>query len=154
MVRLVRWVCTWLVVLSVAGCVNVTGEWSQDEVARISDPSGAVDAVLFERNGGATTSFGYGVYVVPRGRPVNPAADSTVASLYAAVRSDSAYGVNIRWTGSDELAVEYLSARTAALRDSLVTIGQHAVRITLRPGVADPRAPGGGMLYNLRDRSR
>jgi hypothetical protein len=34
-----------------------------DEVARATNPSGKVDAVLVERNGGATTSFGYNIYV-------------------------------------------------------------------------------------------
>ena len=76
------------------------------------------------------------------------------ASLYAAVRSDSAYGVNLRWTGADELVVEYQTARQVALRDSAVTLGPRTVHVVLRPGVADPQAPGGGMLYNLQGRPR
>jgi hypothetical protein len=43
---------------------------SRDEVARASSSAGDLDAVLVETNGGATTSFGYFVYVVPHdGKP-------------------------------------------------------------------------------------
>ena len=38
---------------------------SGDEVARVPAPSAQVDAVLLEWNGGATTSFGYEVFIVP-----------------------------------------------------------------------------------------
>jgi hypothetical protein len=143
-----------MVILSVAACVDRPVEWSADEVARIPDQTGVIDAVLFERNGGATTSLGYVVYVVPRGQAVNPAADSVVASLYHATRSDSSYGVNLRWTGANELAVEYLTAWQAVVRDSSATAGQRDVRIVLRDGVADAQAPGGGMLYNLRKQAK
>jgi hypothetical protein len=37
----------------------LAGEPSKDEVARNTSPTGKVDAVLLETNGGATTSFGY-----------------------------------------------------------------------------------------------
>jgi hypothetical protein len=65
--RLVRLACA-LVRLPLSGCFDITGKITQDEVARVPGPSGGVDAVLFERNGGATPSFGYVVYVVPRGK--------------------------------------------------------------------------------------
>ena len=143
-----------LVILSAACVDRRVVERSADEVARIPDQTGAIDAVLFERNGGATTPFGYAVYVVPRGQPVDPAADSVVASLYHATRSDSSYGVNLRWAGANELAVEYLTAWQAVVRDSSATAGQRDVRIVLRDGVADAQAPGGGMLYNLRKRAQ
>src|SRR5215475_9506392 len=55
-------------------------ELSFDEVSRITSPSGKVDAVLVERNGGATTSFSYDVFVVPKGKSV--ARGSEIAYLY------------------------------------------------------------------------
>ena len=124
--------------------------WSHDEVARVTAPSGDIDAILIETNGGATTSFGYLVYVVPRGAS---ATDSKrVASLYGATRSDQAYGVNLKWRSSEELAVEYLSAHSEdLLRDSL-SITNHTIRVQLVSGVSDPAAPPGGMLYNLQGR--
>ena len=47
------------------------GEWSFDEVARVLHPQANVDAVLVETNGGATTSFGYEVFVLSRGQNPN-----------------------------------------------------------------------------------
>lgn len=71
---------------------GLVGEPSKDEVARVVSPSGKVDAVLVEINGGATTSFGYEVYVVERG--AQPSGSPTV-SLYGAVRNQHAYGANL-----------------------------------------------------------
>jgi hypothetical protein len=123
-------------------------DWSFDEVARITSPSGKVDAVLVERNGGATTSFGYNVYVVPKGKPVSKR-NAEVAKLYGAVRNKSAYGVNLRWEGASNLAAEYLSAENAeVLKESVEAAGEQVI-ITLRPNINDPSAPAGGMLYNL-----
>lgn len=127
------------------------GDWSRDEVARVTSPSGRIDAILYETNGGATTSFGYEVWVVNLGasvprsqarRPWRP------AYLYGAVRSSRAYGVNLRWEGPGVLVVEYLEARNVVQDVSEVRVGDQTVRVVLRPGVEDPSAPVGGMLCN------
>jgi hypothetical protein len=136
----------------IASCLDLGG-CSDDEVARVTDPGGSVDAVLFERNCGATTSFSYRVYVVSRGSRLDPATESAAAYLYGAGRSDSASGANLRWT-ADELRIEYLQAREATVRDSTVHVGTRDIRVVLEPGIADIHAPGGGMLYNLRGRQR
>ena len=83
---------------------GLTGEWSKDEVARVVSPSGKVDAVLLETNGGATTSFGYEVYVVERG--AEPIGEPAVF-LYGAIRNQSAYGVNLKWE-SQKLSITSL----------------------------------------------
>jgi hypothetical protein len=134
-----------------SGCSDlIAGPVARDEVSRVADPAGNVDAVLVETNGGATTSFGYLVYVVPRGGAIEEGAEA--ASLYAAVRSSNAYGVNLRWLSASELAVEFLSARQAHVpRPSVVVAGREVV-VLLVDGVADPTAPPGGMLYNLQGR--
>jgi len=124
------------------------GGWSWDEVARTRSPSGARDAVLVERNGGATTSFGYEVFVVPRDAPVRNGAPGAVASLYAATRNAQAYGVNLRWLGGDTLVVEYLRAQEAVVHPAAVSRRPDPVRVVLRPGVEDAQAPSGGMRYN------
>jgi hypothetical protein len=123
---------------------------TEDEVARVASPSGQAEAVLFEGNGGATTSFWYDVYVVEPGR--GPSRSQHVAYLYGAVRSERAYGVNLRWTGPRALAVEFLEARQHSLNSSTVSVGDQVVQVTLVPGVVDPSAPGGGMLRNLSRR--
>jgi hypothetical protein len=123
---------------------------SHDEVARVTSPNGALDAILIETNGGATTSFGYLVYVAPKG--ASAADTSKVASLYGATRSDQAYGVNLIWRSPEDLALEYLSAYSADLLQESISIENHSVRIALVSGISDPAAPPGGMLYNLQGR--
>ena len=118
---------------------------SRDEVARVGSPDGRVDAVLVETNGGATTSFGYEIHIVEKGKSYGEA----VATLYGALRNDNAYGANLRWRTDSELMVEYQQARAEALEKSTVRVAGRIIRISLRPGVSDSNAPAGGMLYNL-----
>ena len=124
-----------------AGC----GLVSRDEVARVASPDGRIEAVLIETNGGATTSFGYEVHVVPKGRP----ASAQVAWLYGAVRNENAYGANLKWADDHELVIEYLDAREQRLERASVSVGGRTIKVSLRSGINDPTAPAGGMLYNL-----
>ena len=124
-----------------AGC----GLVSRDEVARVASPNGRVEAVLIETNGGATTSFGYEVHVVPKGRPVS----DQVAWLYGAGRNENAYGANLKWADDHELVIEYLDAREQRLERASVSVEGRAIKVSLRSGINDPTAPAGGMLYNL-----
>jgi hypothetical protein len=139
---------------SIAGCLlavvfgGCSLFHSEDEVARLAAPSGDVEAVIVETNGGATTSFGYGVYVVERRD--RPSSSSQVASFYGAHRSDTAYGVNLRWESNDTLAVEYLGAKSANLLRPVVRAARRPIAVSLRSGVQDNDAPSGGMLFNLR----
>jgi hypothetical protein len=121
---------------------------SRDEVTREMSPSGNVEAVLIETNGGATTSFGYQVYVVSKGG--RPGTGIQVATLYGAVRNYSAYGVNLKWDGAEKLFLEYLKADSARLLQEQATIKGEQIHVALREGVNDPDAPAGGMLYNLQ----
>jgi hypothetical protein len=120
------------------------GCWSRDEVTRVSSLDGKVDAVLFETNGGATTSFGYEVFLVKKGSRFG----TKVASLYGAARNENAYGVNLRWQGNGDLSVEYFRTHNAELLKDTVQMVGRSIRISLRGGVEDPMAPPGGMLMN------
>ena len=137
-----------LITVTTVACF--TFDLSRDEVSRVTAPGGALDAVVVETNTGATTSFGYEVHVVPTGASTRE--EAHVARLYAAVRSDSAYGVNVRWLKADELRIQYLSADNASLKDSVVAVGSHRVRVSLDSGITDSLAQKGGMLWNLRGR--
>lgn len=120
---------------------------SKDEVARVVSPSGKVDAVLIEINGGATTSFGHEVYVVEHGAKPS---GTPVVRLYGALRNENAYGANLVWPSPDSLTVEYLSAKSTAQNVQKRYIGTQTIHFALREGVTDSTAPGGGMLYNLQ----
>lgn len=135
-----------IIVLSLS--LSGWGEWSFDEVARVSNVEANVDAVLVETNGGATTSFGYLVFVFPAGR-MPKRDDGPVAGLYGAWRSKRAYGVNLRWEAKNALSIEYLDAQAASLRNAEVNIGGRPILIAMKSGISDANAPSGGMLYNL-----
>jgi len=119
---------------------------SHDEVARSASPDRAVDAVVVEGNGGATTSFWYDVYITMPG--ADYASGQFVASLYGAVRNANAYGVTLRWMSPTLLHVQYLSAKSAILKRSQVTLNGRLLTVALSSGVQDATAPSGGMLYN------
>lgn len=82
---------------------------SQEEIKRIQSPDGLVDAVVVETNGGATTSFGYKVYIVPKGLEFSE--KYLVAKTYGSVLSDGEYGVDVFWE-DNMLQVEYATGRT------------------------------------------
>jgi hypothetical protein len=118
-----------------------------DEVARVRSLDGRIDAVLLETNGGATTDFGYDVYLAAVDQRLTPR--KLVAMLYGASRNKQAYGVNLVWQDAQHLTIEYLEARQdTLLRDSIRLAGRNLF-VRLRPGVLDSTAPPGGMLYNL-----
>lgn len=119
----------------------------RDEVARVRSPDGSLDAVVIETNGGATTSFGYEIDLVVAGGGVPSA--RRVAFLYGAGRNANAYGVSLRWTRPDALAVEYLDAKSATLETPLVSVRGRTVSVALTGGIEDRTAPPGAMLYNL-----
>ena len=141
------------IVILISFSLRNLGEWSFDEVARVAQPQANVDAVLVETNGGATTSFGYEVFVLPHGQ-VPERSGNPVAYLYGAGRNEHAYGVNLRWDSSDTLAVEYLDARHVNWVNGSVIVDGREIKVVLKPGVNDPSAPGGGMLWNLQGRPR
>lgn len=120
---------------------------SRDEVSRVPSLDNGRDAVLVETNGGATTSFGYEVYIVPRGRSWRWYRRS--AFLYGAYRNDNAYGVNLRWESPQLLVAEFLGAKQADVEQSSTTVAGSPIQLRLRGGITDPTAPPGGMLYNL-----
>jgi hypothetical protein len=123
------------------------GETSFDEVTRVPHPTVALDAVVIETNGGATTSFGYEVFVVARGSHPDPA--KSLVSLYDTSRSRCAYGVNVRWEGESTLVVQYLQSKSTAIRQTSWSLQGLSGAVSVQPGSDDPTAPCGGMLYNL-----
>ena len=125
------------------------GEWSHVEVARVPSPSHTVEAVVVESNGGATTSFGYEVYLVSPGKVAKDGVN--VANLYGAVRNNHAYGVDLRWTDATHLTVEHWRAKSANLPCARTSIDGNSIAVKIRSGVYNPKAPAGGMGYSLSE---
>jgi hypothetical protein len=120
---------------------------SKDEVARVRSPGGDIDGIVVETNGGATTSFGYEIYMVQSGRSMS--SGPRVALVYGARRSTSAYGVNLKWIGPGSLAIEYLEAKSVRLDNAFPSVAGRLLTVAVVAGINDPIAPPGGMLYNL-----
>jgi hypothetical protein len=117
-----------------------------DEVARVRSPNGLTDAVLMESGGNATVASSYEVYLTRAGG--SSIWGSEVADLFEAVRSDSANGLNLRWPANDSLRIEFLRAQLVNKFVPSVRIHGQTVFVSLDSGIADPRAPRGGMYYN------
>jgi hypothetical protein len=128
--------------LSICGCGGATRE----VVARAASPLDGVEAILFEVDGGTTTTFSYEVELVDK----NTGHASLVAVLVRAGRNQEAYGANLRWVDGSTLWIEYLSARTESLKRPTLTIGGRTIQVVLKSGINDPSAPRGGMFYNLQ----
>jgi hypothetical protein len=120
---------------------------SRDVVARAPSPDGKIVARLFEINGGATTSFGYVVHV----SRAWPRWDHEVASVYGALRSECASGLNMRWRDGNTLVLEFLEAKDVTF-DGSVQVAGRTVNVIPKAQVNDPKAPCGGMLYNQEGR--
>jgi hypothetical protein len=120
---------------------------SEHEVARVGSPDDAFDAVLIETDGGATTSFGYLVYVVDRGER---ASGPKLASLYGAKRNEKAYGANLRWQSATALTVEFYEAKYFEVHEPGLLSRRRPVSVVMRSGVHDSTASPGGMHYRLR----
>jgi hypothetical protein len=134
------------IVLIAAGCLF--SRPSRDEVARVRSPSGDIEGLVVETNGGATVSFGYEVHMVQTGRPMS--SGPRVALLYGARRNANAFGVNLKWIGPNSLAIEYLEAKSVRIEDASPSIAGRLFKVALVAGINDPIAPAGGMLYNLK----
>lgn len=121
------------------------------EVARVQSPSGCLDAIIIEANTGPKASSSYDVFLVPSGQ--EHGSGLHIASLYGARRSQNAYGINLKWNGSEELSIEYLEASAAEILEGLARIEGELVQVRLRAGVEDAAAAPGGMLDNKGKRS-
>jgi hypothetical protein len=92
------------------------------------------------------------VYVTPHG--ASTWRGKEVADFYGALRNSRAYGINLRWLSADSLSIEYLKAQDERLKKPTVEVSARKILISLKPGIEDPTAPDGGMLWNLNKRKR
>ena len=143
-----RGICVASVLMLCLGC-NVP--LRVGEVARVPSPSGRVEAIIIEANTGPKASSSYDVFLVPSGQ--EHGGGIHIASLYAARRSQNAYGVNLKWDGPGELSIEYLEASAAEILQGLARIEGEQVQVRLRAGVEDDTAAPGGMLENIKRKS-
>ncbi len=128
---------------------------SHDEVARSLSPDKKYECVVFERNGGATTSFVYWIYLCHSRTNANSHMPGTgslrIANLYGAVRSTSAYGVNLRWADARTIVIECLETKEVIELLNDVELDGEKFKVIFKKGISDKSAPPGGMLYNIQN---
>ena len=120
------------------------------EVARVNSPSGRIDAIAIEANTGSPAASSFDVFLVPMGKTHSEGVH--VASLYAASRSTTAFGINLKWTSAERLSIEYLNARAAEIMEAQAAIANESIEVVLTSGIDDPRAPAGGMLQKAQSK--
>jgi len=90
---------SWMLLVALTACA------SHREVSRVASSDGRLEAVLDEVNGGATTSYAYSLYLVPKGVTKLPSRNS---AIFVADHID---GLHVEWAESKLLQVTYREAR-------------------------------------------
>ena len=98
-----------LTLVLTSGCLDL-GEPSYEEIGRVKSPDGVVDAVLVRSNGGATTSFGYSVFLVPVGTRFDQGAP-VFQPDYALFVADHQVDLELVWKEPKFLEIRYAKAR-------------------------------------------
>ncbi len=76
------------------------------ETKRITSPDGLVDAILLKTNAGATTSYGYDLFIVIKG-----AAGEKLSLDYSKFSADKINDIRITWLENKVLQIDCKSAR-------------------------------------------
>lgn len=79
---------------------------------------------MVETNGGATTAFGYEIYLVPKGQPWGGDRKALVSNPEGEVRP--------RWEPPSRLFIDYKNARFADLYVTAVDVNGEKVQIEMR----------------------
>ncbi|RRD58501.1 hypothetical protein EII20_02560 [Comamonadaceae bacterium OH2545_COT-014] len=110
---------------------------SAREVLRLPSPDAALEAVLVERNFGATVPYVHELFVLPHGARVDGAGKPAVR-LVGATRNEQAWGADLQWPSPETLQVRYAAARQVRDHRASVTVGGRVVSVLLQPGVVTP----------------
>lgn len=89
----------------VSGCDPV----AREEITRITSPDFMIDALLVQTNAGATTSFGYEVYFVPKGKQLT--------EEHPLFRGDKMKNLKLRWVQPKLFEIQYEQGRIFLFRN-------------------------------------
>ena len=91
-----------LIFLQIVAC-DVFNPCTEEEVYRITSLDSNVDAIIVDKNCGATTSILREIYIVPKGDSVN--------NQKPIFRAEKANYLKIEWVGHKQLEISYKKAR-------------------------------------------
>jgi hypothetical protein len=111
------WTAVMLLSLAAAGC-DLCGN---QEITRIPSPDGKIEAVLFERDCGATTNFSAQISVVPKGAPAEGIGNVFVGGTY---HGPTWLGppANVKWVTSRLLIISIHPGTRMFARESAVFV--------------------------------
>ncbi len=95
-----RFQLLFLMILCLISCTNFV---ERKEILRVKSPDSLVDAVLVRTNAGATTSYGYMLYIIPSGK--EPKMGNEV------LKADNLVNVTLNWKQSRFLEIRYEKGR-------------------------------------------
>ena len=92
------------------------------EIARVPSPDGVVDAVMIRDNCGAPCSYGYTVFVVPKGEPAPNDFEGDVFS------ADDMVDQKLVWRQSHLLNISYSKALIYKFRNMVYPLGEFGAK--------------------------
>ncbi len=92
------------------------------EIARVTSPDGAVDAVMIRDNCGAPCSYGYTVFIVPRGETAPSDYERDVFS------ADDMLDEKLVWKQPHLLAISYSRALIYKFRNVAYPLGEFGAK--------------------------
>lgn len=114
------------------------------EVRKLASSDENIFATLMEINGGATTAYGYRIYL-ESGDLLDFCFKKEIAFLYAATRNLCASGADLQWTSDNTILIKYLSARFTRVPAETVEFCGKTITVKLVPNTVTPEATCGAM---------
>lgn len=97
--NLIKYSFLFLAVLTINGCDLI----ETIEISRLKSPDSMVEAVLIRTNAGATTSYGYHLYIIPFGKKIK--------NEYEVFRADRVDSLDIYWKENNFLEIKFKKAQ-------------------------------------------
>jgi|SRR5450631_710452 hypothetical protein len=95
---------------------------SFEEISRVTSPDGAVDAVMIQDNCGAPCSFGYSVFIVPKGQSAPRDFEQDV------FHADSMADEKLGWRPERVLEIAYRKAEIYKFRNISYPLGEYGAK--------------------------
>jgi hypothetical protein len=128
----------------------LTGCSRNNEVLRITSPSGKIDAVVYESesNLAFVECCNYEVHLVEH-KSIS-SNDILAVTLKGAMRNTISHGVNVRWQDDNKLVLEYSHAKSVNQHDKFISIANNTIEVTLKDDIVDTLARSGTMLFDIK----
>jgi hypothetical protein len=121
-----------------------------NEVLRVTSPSGKVDAVVYESESDLAfvECCNYEVHLVEHKQMSS--IDVLAVTLKGAMRNANSHGINVHWRDDINLVLDYSHAKSVNKYDKSISIAGSNIEVTLKDGIVDTLARSGTMLFDMK----